>query len=112
MKKLLFTALAVVGLFTLATTSAMAKADTDKEITIKGDGQCGKCGLKETASCQNVIEVTKGKHKGKYYLVENDVSKSFHENICKATKSVKATGTAKTVDGKLQFTATKIEVTK
>jgi hypothetical protein len=45
-------------------------------------------------------------------VVENDVSKKFHENICEEAKKVTATGTVKVVDGKQQFTATKIELAK
>jgi len=48
--------------------------------------------------------------RGTYYLVQNDISKNFHDNICKETKKVKATGSVKEVDGKKEFTATKIEV--
>jgi len=92
----------------LAVTTAFG-AD---EITIKGEGKCGKCGLKETEKCQNVVEVTKDGKKTKYYFVQNDVSKKFHENVCQATAKVKATGTAKKVDGKMEFTATKIELDK
>ena len=47
-----------------------------------------------------------------YYLVHNDVSKEFHENICKGAKKVKATGTVKEVAGKMQLTPTKIELVK
>src|SRR3954469_9961212 len=109
MKKLLYSSLAVIGMLSFAASTSIG-ADDGKEITIKGEGKCGKCALKETDSCQNVVQVDKGKNKGTYYLVQNEVSKSFHDNICKETKNVKATGTVKKVDGKNEFTATKIEV--
>jgi hypothetical protein len=112
MKKLSFSFLAALGMLALITSPSFAADKEGKEITIKGQGKCGKCSMKETASCQNVIEVEKGKHKGTYYLVQNDVSKSFHDNICKEAKDVKATGTAKKVDGKMEFTASKIELAK
>ena len=110
MKKILICSLAAIGMLGLVTSPLAAKEGD--EITIKGEGKCAKCALKETSSCQNVIQVEKGKKKGTYYLVQNDVSKSFHENICKEAKEVKATGTVKTVDGKKEFTASKIEVAK
>ena len=47
-----------------------------------------------------------------YYFVKNDVAKKFHENICTETKNITATGTVKEVDGKHEFTATKIELDK
>src|ERR1041385_5103323 len=80
--------------------------------TITGDGKCGKCALKETKECQNTVQVKEGDKTVTYYLVQNDVSKEFHEHICKGAKKVKATGTVKEVDGKKQLTATKIELVK
>jgi hypothetical protein len=68
--------------------------------------------LKETASCQNVIEAKENGKTVKYYLAKNDVSKEFHDNICKESKKVTATGTVKEVDGKKELTAEKIEVVK
>ena len=47
-----------------------------------------------------------------YYLADNDVAKNFHDTICKEPKKVKATGTLKKVDGKNEFTVSKIEEAK
>jgi hypothetical protein len=47
-----------------------------------------------------------------YYLVQNDVSKAFHQNVCQEAKKVTATGTVKKVDGKNEFTVSKIELAK
>ncbi|MDB6110810.1 MAG: hypothetical protein JWR69_2560 [Pedosphaera sp.] len=84
----------------------------DKTVTITGEGTCGKCALKETEKCQNVIQVDKKGKKVNYYLVQNDVSKDFHENLCKEAKKVTATGTVKKVDGKMELTASKLELVK
>ena len=101
---------------TVATLLLLAFVSTafaeDKTVTITGDGTCGKCALKETDKCQNVIQVDKKGKKVNYYLVQNDVSKEFHENLCKEAKKVTATGTVKKVDGKLELTATKLELAK
>ena len=95
-----------MGLLGLA-TPALAK-----EVTVTGEGKCAKCALHETDKCQNVVQVAK-KHKTvTYYLVQNDVSKKFHEDLCKEAKKVTVTGTVKTVDGKKELTATKIELAK
>jgi hypothetical protein len=118
MKKLtlLLTATAGLLLLALATPSFAAdKADkgAGKEITITGDAKCAKCTLKETEKCQTAIQV-EGKN-GKpvtYYLADNDVAKNFHENVCTQSKKVTATGTLKRVDGKREFTASKIELVK
>ncbi len=101
----------MAGLLLFAFTSA-ARAD-DKEITITGEGKCAKCSLKESDKCQNVIVVGKGNRQKKYFLVQNDISKDFHSNVCKESKMVKATGTVKKLDdGKMEFTAKKIELVK
>jgi hypothetical protein len=106
MKKYLLTTLLAVGL----TTALATKAADEKTIT--GEGTCGKCGLKETKSCQNVVQVKEGGKTVNYYLADNQVAKDFHKNVCKTTANVKATGTVKEVDGKKEFTASKIEVVK
>ncbi|PYL01506.1 MAG: hypothetical protein DME19_01510 [Verrucomicrobia bacterium] len=94
------------------TAALTLKARADDEKTITGEGKCAKCALKETKSCQNAIQVKEGDKTVTYYLVQNDVSKKFHENICQETKKVKATGTVKEVDGKKELTPTKIELVK
>ena len=58
--------------------------------------------------CQNVISVQENGKTVNYYLVKNDVSKNFHENLCHDTKKVTATGSVKEVNGKMELTATKI----
>ena len=69
--------------------------------------------LKEGDKCQTVIQAENKKGKMvNYYLVENDVSKGFHENVCTEAKKVTATGTVKKVDGKNEFTVAKIELAK
>ena len=94
---------------TMALGVTARAADTK---TLSGDGKCAKCALKETKECQNTVQVKEGDKTVTYYLVDNDVSKDFHSNICKGPKKVKASGTVKEVDGKMQLTATKIEVVK
>ncbi len=113
MKKLVLTGLASLLWLALATPSFAADNATDKEKTIKGEATCAKCMLKEADKCQTVIQVEnkKGK-KTNFYVVDNDVAKAFHENVCKTAKKVTATGTVKTVDGKREFTAKKIELAK
>ena len=101
-------------LIALATPALAAEATKEKgkEVTITGEGKCAKCSLKETDSCQNVIETKEDGKKTTYYLAKNDVSTKFHKNVCQETKKVTATGTVKEVDGKKEFTASKIEVAK
>ena len=108
MKKSVLAALLVAGI-TMAFTPKASAADAK---TLTGEGKCAKCALKETKECQNTVTVKEGDKSVTYYLVHNDVSKEFHENICKGAKKVKATGTVKEVDGKMQLTPTKIELVK
>jgi hypothetical protein len=84
--------------------------DSAKTVTIKGEGKCGKCALKETESCQNVIEAKEDGKTVTYYLAKNDVSDKFHKNICQGTKKVSAKGTVKEVKGKKELTATELKV--
>ena len=108
MKKamVLLSGMAVLGVLAWATPVFAG----DKEVTITGDGKCGKCALHETAKCQNVIQTKEDGKTVTYYLAQNDVSKNFHEDLCKEAKKVTATGTVKEVDGKKQLTVSKIEV--
>jgi len=120
MKKatLILTSIAGLVILALATPTFAAEPEKGegkgKERTITGEGKCGKCALKETEKCQNVIEVEgKNGKKVKYYIVDNEMAKDFHKNICKENKKVTATGTnKKNADGKNEFTVTKIEVVK
>ena len=107
MKKSLALVAGVALFLSAAAARTVAAEDT---VTITGEGKCAKCALKETKECQNVIQTEKEGKKVKYYLVANDVSKEFHGKLCKETKKLKATGTVKEVNGKLQLTPTKIEL--
>ena len=110
MKKLSLLITGVAGLLWLCW--AAPTFASDKEMTITGEGKCGKCAMHETAKCQNVIQVEKDGKTTTYYLTQNDVSKNFHGDLCKESHKVVATGTCKQVDGKNEFTATKIELAK
>ena len=110
MKKAMVLFRGIAGLVVLAwATPAFAG---DKVVTITGEGKCGKCALHETAKCQNVIQTKEDGKTVNYYLTQNDVSKNLHEDLCKETKKVTATGSVKEVDGKKEFTVSKIEVVK
>jgi len=113
MRKLLL--LVAVGVM-LSGMSLLKAADEGKKETIKGDGMCAKCELKETKSCQNAVIVTKDGKKTTYYLEKNDFFKDAHSGLglCTATKDapikVKVTGTVVEKEGKKYLTPTsKIE---
>ena len=105
MKKQLSLALAAAVSRSVASVCA-----ADKEQTITGKGMCAKCELKETAKCQNAIQVTASGKTTTYYLADNAVSKAFHSKVCQAVvEKVTATGTVKTEAGKQVFTPSKIQ---
>ena len=104
MRKLLAVAILFSGL------TLIARAAEEKTIT--GDGLCAKCALKETAKCQNAVQVEEGGKKVTYYVADNDISKKFHKNICQSTEKVKITGTVAEVEGKMTITASKMELVK
>lgn len=107
MKKLSF----VVALAGLLAIPAFA-ADKDKEVTVTGEGKCAKCALHSADKCQNVIETAENGKTVTYYLAQNKTSKDFHENLCKNSEKVTATGTVKEEDGKKVLTVSKIEAAK
>ena len=112
MKRRIAVMASVAGLALLALATPTFAAEDGKEVTVTGEGKCGKCSLKETEKCQNVIEAKEGGKTVKYYLTQNETSKEFHDNICKEAKKVTATGTVKEVDGKKELTVSKIELAK
>ena len=83
-----------------------------KEVTITGTGTCAKCGLHEADECQTVIQTKEDGKTVTYYLTDNPVCKEFHENVCKQSKQVTATGELTEKDGKKMLTVSKIEVVK
>ena len=112
MKKSLTLWSGVAALALLAWVAPSSAADKAKEVTVSGEGKCAKCALHEADKCQNVIETKEGGKKVTYYLAQNDVSKEFHDKICKGPQKVKAVGTVKEVDGKKELTVSKIELAK
>jgi hypothetical protein len=108
MKDKMTTALIAIGLLFLCGGATIP----GKEKTITGEGKCAKCALKETDSCQNAIVVEQKGKKVTYYLTDNDVSKEFHDHICKSSAKVKATGVVKEAGDKMELTPTKIELVK
>jgi Family of unknown function (DUF6370) len=114
MRKLLV--LGAVGV--LFSSLSYLRAAGDEKVTVKGEGMCAKCALKETKTCQNVVIENKDGKKTTYYLVANAVAKKAHQRdgFCMATKDdpikVKVTGTVEEKDGKKMLTAEKIEKEK
>lgn len=106
--------LALVAAGVVFSSLGLLRADEKgTKVTIKGDGLCAKCGLKEkdAKTCQNVVIVTKGEKKTKYYLT-GDLSKQAHQKLgfCSASKDepvkVEVTGNCEKKGDKLVVTVT------
>lgn len=95
---------------TLLLVSAAFAAE--KETTWVGLGQCAKCSLSKTEECQNALVVKKDGKEELFLLVENEVSKKFHEHLCTGTAEIRVVGTLKEAAGKKEITASKIELVK
>src|ERR1700722_16569259 len=80
MKKMLL--MLVAGLLAITFTSCTTSRQSS-EVTLTGTMVCGKCKLHQTKECQNVLQVQQDGQTVNYFLVMNDVSQDFHENICK-----------------------------
>jgi hypothetical protein len=89
--------LAVAVVFAL--TANVQAADDVKEL--KGTLVCGKCKLKETTDCANVLQVKDGDKTVNYYLKDDGKSASYHKSCCtKDTANVTVKGTVAEKDGK------------
>ena len=89
-------------------------ADEGKTITVKGEGMCAKCALKEkgVTKCQNVVIEMKDGKKTTYYLGKNKFSDEAHKGLglCTATMDepvqIEVTGTWEKKGDKLILTPT------
>ncbi len=102
----------IFALAGLLVASLATPAVAAEKVTITGEGKCAKCALHETDECQNVIQTQENGKTITYYLAQNKVSKNFHENLCKESQKVTATGTVKEQKGKKILTVSKIAVAK
>ena len=109
MKKTLVLALTVAGLFMTAASNASA---AEKEVSIKGEAQCGKCSLKKADKCTNVIVAKEDGKEVVYYVGKNEYGDKNlpHKLICTAVKKVEAKGTVKEVEGKKELALASIKI--
>jgi hypothetical protein len=90
----------------------MPMSSGNDQASITGTAVCTKCQLKQTAACQNAIQV---KSKGKvltYYLVDSPVTGSFHDELARDGKKIMAVGSIQQSDGRLELIPTKIAIVK
>jgi uncharacterized protein (TIGR02271 family) len=88
----------------------LGESPAPRQVTLKGTALCAKCQLHESGVCQNVIQVKERTRTRNYYLVQNEVSHAFHEDVCRSGKNVVATGSVSEISGRLTFTPSRISL--
>lgn len=93
---------------------AVATAEDKKEVKLTGNLVCGKCSLKATPKCSNVLQVTEGDKTVNYFLDDQGNKETYHEGVCGGDKveGVTVTGTVSEKDGKKWVKPTKVETKK
>ncbi|HVV70152.1 MAG TPA: DUF6370 family protein, partial [Verrucomicrobiae bacterium] len=88
----------------------LGESPAPRQVTLKGTALCAKCQLHESSVCQNVIQVKERTRTRNYYLVQNEISHAFHEDVCTSGKNVVATGSVSEISGRLTFTPSRISL--
>jgi hypothetical protein len=85
-----------------------------KEVKLTGTLVCGKCKLKETARCSNVLQVKEGDKLVNYILDDKGNKEPYHEDICGdgVLEGVTVTGTITEKDEKKWIKPGKVETKK
>jgi hypothetical protein len=93
---------------------AVSTAEEKKEVKLTGTMMCGKCGLKITPKCSNVLQVKEGDKLVNYILDDKGNGEEYHEGVCGDGKieGVIVTGTVSEKDGKKYVKATKVDLPK
>jgi hypothetical protein len=79
------------------------------EVTLKGTMVCGKCSLKESDKCQNVLKVTESGKEVKYFLADNDVAQKNHGPVCGGTSPATVKGKVSSEGAKKVLAASEIK---
>ena len=110
-----WTILATVAAAGLWAFGAVATAeDAKKEVKLTGTLMCGKCSLKLTTKCSNVVQVKEGDKTVNYFLDDKGNGETYHEEVCGDGKveGVTVTGTVSEKDGKKWVKVSKIDLPK
>lgn len=93
---------------------AVGQAEDKKEVKLTGTLVCGKCNLKQTPKCSNVLQVKEGDKVVNYFLDDKETAETYHEGVCGGDKveGVTVVGTVTEKDGKKSIKPTKVETKK
>src|SRR5689334_15509583 len=106
--------LAALAVFVGWSFGAAVQAAPPKEVKLTGTLVCGKCSLKATPKCSNVLQVKEGDKLVNYFLDDKGNAESYHEGVCGGDKveGVTVVGTLTEKDGKKWVKPTKVETKK
>jgi len=103
---------ATIMLVGVSTTTAEDKKEEKKDTkkTLEGKLVCGKCKLKETEECSNVLVVKEKDKEVKYYLSDKGKPETYHK--CSGEANATVTGKVVEKDKKFTIEDPKVEVKK
>jgi hypothetical protein len=89
-------------------------AEEKKDVKLTGVLVCGKCNLKMTPKCSNILQVKEGGKVVNYFLDDKGNGEEYHEGVCGGDKveGVTVTGSVTEKDGKKTIKPTKVETKK
>lgn len=92
----------------------VATAEDKKETKLTGTLMCGKCSLKMTPKCSNVLQVKEGDKTVSYILDDKGNGEDYHEGVCGDGKieGVTVTGNVTEKDGKRYVKPSKVDLPK
>ncbi|MCE9561325.1 MAG: hypothetical protein K8U57_04665 [Planctomycetes bacterium] len=93
-----------------STAAPVAADEPAKEVKLTGTLVCGKCNLKATAKCSNVLQVKDGDKLVNYFLDDKGNGEPYHEGVCGGDKveGVTVTGVVTEKDGKKSIKPSKV----
>lgn len=111
--RILLATFAVLLAFGVAVQLQAEEKGDAKEVTLKGKLVCGKCTLKETDDCSNVLQVTGEDNKTvNYYLQDKAKGEPYHRGVCPpgSSKEATVTGVVTKQGDKMLLKVSKIDV--
>jgi hypothetical protein len=92
----------------------VASAEDKKEVKLTGTLMCGKCSLKITPKCSNVLQVKEGDKTVNYIIDDQGNKEEYHEGVCGDGEiaGVTVTGIVSERDGKKYVKAAKVDLPK
>ncbi len=107
---------AILGLFFASAVALLLLGDASgqdgKEVTIKGELGCAKCGLNQGTTCANVVVVKKDKMPDVVYYYEPESHKKFPLDNCSEFTKGTVIGTVVEKDGKKIITVKEVKYDK